>query len=168
METLTYKAKVQADGSLIMAKSVRDTLGLQQGEEIEISVFLPQNRRQRTATNNGHSVRKERIVRYLQECIQRSEVTSETVLSAQKALEAIENILPHPLTDVSTGSDGQVFYVWDCAEHHLILEVFPKQVAELFYHNRTTDTIWGHDYTVGEELPQGVMDKIRKAFEESA
>ena len=93
METLTYKAKVQADGSLIMAKSVRDTLGLQQGEEIEISVFLPQNRRQRTATNNGHSVRKERIVRYLQECIQRSEVTSETVLSAQKALEALYAII---------------------------------------------------------------------------
>lgn len=168
MDTTTYKAKVRKDGSLSLSKRAREILGIQQGDEIEINIVLPIEKanlpRGRSSSQRG---RRERIDRYLQERVQRAEIAQETVNLAQKALEAMKNAMPFlDAPDVSTSVNRQVLYTWDKVEHHLLLEVFPDGSAELFSRNRLTNALWGHDYSVNENLPQDVIARIRQAFEE--
>ena len=53
-----------------------------------------------------------------------------------------------------------MFYSWDKGRHHLELEIIPGKVAEFFYRDRETGTLWGEDYTIGDVLPSEGVDKL--------
>lgn len=59
------------------------------------------------------------------------------------------------------GPDGKMFYSWDRGRHHLELEIFPGAVAEFFYRDRETGTLWGEDYRIGDPLPSEAVAKLQ-------
>ena len=65
-----------------------------------------------------------------------------------------------PVPAACTGPDGAMFYSWDKGRHHLELEIIPGKVAEFFYRDRETGTLWGEDYTIGNPLPPEIIEKF--------
>jgi hypothetical protein len=66
-----------------------------------------------------------------------------------------------PIPAACTGPDGQMFYSWDKAKHHLELEIFPDMPAEFFYRNRQSNELWGEEYVIGEPLPSDAVAKFK-------
>jgi hypothetical protein len=89
-------------------------------------------------------------------------ITPETASLAAKAWHIIwlasEGKMPVPAA--CTGPDGEMFYSWDCGQHHLELEIIPGQPSEFFYRDRNTEQFWGDDYAIGDPLAAEVLQKL--------
>jgi uncharacterized protein YfaP (DUF2135 family) len=68
-------------------------------------------------------------------------MTDEDFFKFANALELFGPRIPA----MCTGPDGRVMLSWDNEEHHLELELFADQPAEIFYRNRKTEEMWGID-----------------------
>ena len=96
---------------------------------------------------------------------QKIEIFLSGELSAKLALDAwlaLDKALSYKLImpNVGVGTDGEVMYTWDSLDHHIELEIFPEGTGEFFYLNRKTDETEEWEYTVGKEIPKGVIEKL--------
>lgn len=89
------------------------------------------------------------------------EITPTTATLALKAWNDLHRAISTlPVPDAAPGSEGQMLYTWDSAEHHLVLEIFPDEAAEMFYYNRRSEQMWEHDYRVGDLLPPNIIEQL--------
>ncbi|AGA28301.1 hypothetical protein [Singulisphaera acidiphila] len=101
--------------------------------------------------------------KYLQKLERDGEISTELENTAWRILldllDAAGSSLAIP--DACPGSDGQLLYTWDQAEHHLELEMFPDRHVEFFYRNRRTGGLWEHEQDVTDGLPLDTIAKLR-------
>lgn len=87
-----------------------------------------------------------------------SEVMSESKIILNRIIEDAKLREP-PIPCACTGPDGQILYSWDKDEHHLELEIIPKEwelpQEEFFYRNRNTKHYWS------DSLSPKVIEIIR-------
>lgn len=175
IEGITYKAIVRKDGAFAISKTAREALGLKQGDEIEVSIIasheirLPSiHKKHEIEEITERGIRLERLRSYLKSAIFRGDISVATEDNTHKSLFSIESVFPRiPPPDISIGPDAQTLLIWDRAEHHLILEVFPDSTVELFYHNRLTDDAWEYDSVAGDELPQDISERVQVLFQDA-
>jgi hypothetical protein len=64
----------------------------------------------------------------------------------------------YPIPCACTGPDGEMFYSWDRAEHHLEVEIIEGAPTELFYRKRNptggSEETWFEEIEVGAPLPE--------------
>lgn len=85
----------------------------------------------------------QQVERYLQYLETRPD-TRATAQIARKVWERLKIFVSrYPV--ISVGGEKQVLFAWDCAEHHVEVEVFADGHVEAFYYNTSTQELWDED-----------------------
>ncbi len=103
-----------------------------------------------------------RLQTYLRNLVHSGELSSETASLAWRTWNQLRKATSYalPVPDACPGPDNQLLYTWDNTEHHFEVEIFPEGTGEFFYRNRVSGQLWEAEYTVGQPVPQEIIDKL--------
>jgi hypothetical protein len=111
---------------------------------------------------NSDEERVQGLAYYLGTVSAAGEITPSTAALALKFWNELRRAVRGlPVPDAAPGPEGQLLYTWNRAEHHLEAEIFPNGSIEMFYRNRITGDLWGHDSTAGDALSEEVITRLR-------
>lgn len=103
-------------------------------------------------------------LQYLRREVGPDGLTEEIVTAAVAALRDVRQKVGFPtqLPDCATGPDGQVCFSWDDRFFYFEMEFKLGAPVEFFTWNREIRDSWGVDYTLGDPLPAGIPEALRR------